>query len=366
MTGPSVLPPVVELSRLGALTGAPAFTGGGQCRGVWRVPECSGALFKWYDDQTAADAGDDRLDALIAERTRLTVAERRLVHRHTAWPVSRVTDGGRTVGVVLPAAPEGLSYTWYSPRARRRHGRHEPLIVDYLAKPNSYLQQRGIPAQSAADRLAVCAALSGVAALLERRGLVYADWSYTNAFWHPVTHLAYVIDLDGCSYGPRGHVLTPNFEDPLTAPPADVDGYVDRYRAALLIARCLTAVRDPAAVAHLLGAMGGGLPATLLRMLLAGDRTQRPSLGDLARAVAGEVVAAARPGVLVRPAAPVLPAPPPLPPRPPPPRPPVPVLSPRSTPHDSMLSAGPVIVMCAFAAIVLLMLILLYAALLTR
>jgi hypothetical protein len=282
------LPAVVEIQDLGDLSGSPAIASGGQCVGIWRVPAEPGSLFKRYTPEAAWKADPACLDRLIAQPSLLAdAADRDLVAQATAWPTSRVVDGRRTVGVLMPEAPSRLRATWRSKRARSSPERHEPLAVDYLAKPNKYLGTLQIPAQTAADRVAICAMLAKIAALLERCGIVYADWSYSNAFWQPTDHVAYLIDLDGCSYGPREHVVTPNFDDPLTPHPMPVDCYVDRYRAALLVARCLTGHRDVSDVLEALDSMNGAAPETLLRILNASIRTGRPTLASLAAALNG-------------------------------------------------------------------------------
>ena len=71
--------------------------------------------------------------------------------------------------------------------------------MDVLALPETRQAQIGIPPQSLADRISVCASIAAVGALFERHNLVYLDWSYANVFWSLFDHSAYVIDLDGCS-----------------------------------------------------------------------------------------------------------------------------------------------------------------------
>ena len=43
-------------------------------------------------------------------------------------------------------------------------------------------------AQTVADRHLMCHRLVRIGRLFERLGIVYADWSYSNSFWHPVDH----------------------------------------------------------------------------------------------------------------------------------------------------------------------------------
>ncbi|MGN9765429.1 hypothetical protein ACTMS2_09670 [Micromonospora sp. SD12] len=279
-------PAIVEIGRLGRLPDTPLATGG-QCEGVWVVPAAPSLLFKRYTSEVRRQLDSVALDRLVAEPAAMGRDQRHLVESSTAWPSSRVTDGGTTVGVLLPRAPDAFSVAWRSPTDVESPARRTTLEIDLLAKPNKFLTQRTIPAQSAAARATMCTALAQIAALFEERGLVYADWSYANAIWQPVTHGVFLLDVDGCSFGPRDYVITPNFDDPRTPPGTKVDNYTDRYRAALLIARCLTTVRDVEPLIAALSAMSGEAPATLLRILVAGRREARPSLTELAAAFTG-------------------------------------------------------------------------------
>ncbi|MEV4132237.1 hypothetical protein AB0J72_08740 [Dactylosporangium sp. NPDC049742] len=279
------LPAVVQIPVLGRFDGPPQFQGGGQSEGVWRIPARPGLLFKRYTWDAAAALDIAAMDRLIAQPAALPdAADRALVAQATAWPVSRVTDGDRTVGVVMPEAPDDLLVSWKSTNSKTASIRRERLPIDWLAKPNDYLVKRGVPEQSAPDRTRFCVMLAQLAGLFERCGIVYADWSYANAFWHPTKRTVYLIDIDGSSYGPRPHVNTANFEDPLTPMPQPVDTYVDRYRVALLIARVLTGTREPPDVTAALAGLGGDVPDTLLQMLTAPTRQGRPSLRQLLQA----------------------------------------------------------------------------------
>jgi hypothetical protein len=239
-------------------------------------------LFKQYTEQTRKEADPRCVDRLVAQPRLLTDTDRTIAEKSIAWPASRVVDGDATVGVLVPEAPEDLKVLVRRRGSRTRSLRSERLDIDLLAKPNLYLARRGIPTQSFADRYVMCSRLIRIARLFERLHIVYADWSYSNAFWHPVDHRVYLIDLDTCSYGPRKHVETSGFEDPLTPLGLDVDTYLDRYRAALLVSRCLTGERDVDVVRWTLATLDGPAPDMLLRILTAAAREDRPSLTDLA------------------------------------------------------------------------------------
>ncbi|GAA0955714.1 hypothetical protein [Virgisporangium aurantiacum] len=274
----------MALHDLRVETAAPAYAGGGECAGLYRLTDYPGLLFKLYNGQSERDAEAHRIDRLVAQPDRLTdPCDRALAMESIAWPVSRVVDGDRTIGVLLPEAPSDLKVPIRYRGSRTRSVRFERLDVDLLAKPNSYLVRRGIGRQTPADRYVICHRLAQIAYLFARLGIVYADWSYSNAFWHPVDHRVFLIDVDTCSYGPRRHVETSGFEDPLTPLGLDVDTYLDRYRAALLISRCLTGERDVDVVRWALAMMPGPVPDILTRMLIAPNREQRPSLTALAQ-----------------------------------------------------------------------------------
>ncbi|MFI7596597.1 hypothetical protein [Actinoplanes sp. NPDC049681] len=291
---PRTIPAVLDLSRLGPLPSTPDFDKAGESDGIWRVPAWPGHLFKRLNAEAARKLDITMLDRLVAQPQMLTdPGDRRLIDEATSWPASRIVDRGATIGVLTPEAPAAFSVSWLA-KARTNPNRYGPIPVDYLAKPNAWLAERGIPQQSAADRAATCLSLARVACLFERCGIVYADWSYANAFWHPTQHIVYVFDLDGCSYGSRPHVFTPEFEDPLTPDRSPVDTYTDRYRVALLVGRMLTGKRRKDEVYAALGFMSGAVPQTLLRMLDAGVRTDRPSIADLTRSF-GQAVPTARP-----------------------------------------------------------------------
>lgn len=159
------------------------------------------------------------------------------------------------------------------------------LEIDWLAKPSSKYGPRGLPVPTFTERLRVCQDIVAVAEFLERNGLVYGDWSYANAFWSIHDHRAYVIDLDGCSFGPRQRVASPNWEDPLTPPGVNTDTYSDRYGVALLVARCLTGERDRQlaldAFRKVTATARPGLNTVVWDMVNANSRVHRPPVAAL-------------------------------------------------------------------------------------
>ncbi len=209
---------------------------------------------------------------------------------HTSWPASRVLDAEqKTIGVLMPLAP-----STYSAHRQLPSGRREPKVleVDVLALTEEQQKARKLPHQSLADRISVCASIAAVAALFERHGLVYLDWSYANVFWSMEDHSAYVIDLDGCSFGPRPQIHSHNWEDPQVPLGQPAGNESDRYRVALLIARCLTGLRGPVANTRTglfaLSMRQGAISEVaglLVRALKDGSAAERPSINEIGKAL---------------------------------------------------------------------------------
>jgi len=208
---------------------------GGESSGVHRLaPPHQDWVFKRYSTPVPSLP----LARLIDHPGRLTPDRRSVVDHHTAWPVARVDDdNGMSVGVVMPAAPDPY---WATIRPPSGRSRRRLLDVDLLARDGTRQQQLGLPAQTLTDRLAVCASFTSIAALLEEAGLVYLDWSFANVLWSTADHTAYLIDIDGATFGPRQQIGTHMFDDPLVPMKAPAGVEVDRYRVALLVAWCLT------------------------------------------------------------------------------------------------------------------------------
>ena len=215
----------------------------GESRRVCLLPNRPGWLYKEYwaplpDDQA------QRLLRLVRLPSQMGPSDMALVGKHVSWPISRVVNGaGDTVGVILPKAADSYDYEWKLPSGKTKRG---PLQVDVLALSEEQQARKNLPAQTLVNRISVCASIAAVGSLFERHGLVYLDWCYANAFWSVQDHSAYVIDMDGCSFGPRAQIKQPGWEDPLV-PFGAAGNECDRYRIALLTARCLTGERAEAA-----------------------------------------------------------------------------------------------------------------------
>lgn len=287
MTGLTASPftPVQPLDELHM--GTPiAAEGGGQAKQVVLVADRPGWVYKEY--RTPLQSADvQRLDRLIGHPSVMSSADRSVVSQNTSWPVARVVDDtGRTTGVCMPLAPSTFTHELQLPSGRRT----TTLMVDLLALPDAHQVKRNIPVQTLAARVAVCASLAAVGALFERHGLVYLDWSFANAFWSTSRRIAFVIDIDGCSYGPRAQIQTQGWDDPLVPQGVMAGNGVDRYRVALLIARCLTGERGNGAFDKL-GSVALNDPTLipvqrLLQRALDAERVNdRPPLTELSEAL---------------------------------------------------------------------------------
>lgn len=283
------LPDVVPLHVLGPM-GVPLSTDDGQSKQVSPLERHEGWLAKLYRSPAGA-AESARLDALIALPGAAGERDRELLRSSTSWPVARITGGGgETVGCVIPVAPEHFRVTL---QASASQTLEKYLDVDLLALPSATLVGRSLRAPTDAERLKVCRGVVAVAACLERHGIVYSDWSYSNTFWDPVGHSVFVIDIDGCGRGSTPNVFQPHWEDPLTGRTGRADGCTDRFRVALLVARGLTSTRDFLSVLHAVdGTDGSSVPEpvaeVLLDMLLAVERRHRPTLDMLLAVMDGK------------------------------------------------------------------------------
>ncbi|MFD0851443.1 hypothetical protein ACFQ07_04395, partial [Actinomadura adrarensis] len=149
---------------------------------------------------------DEVLDRLIALPETMTPRGRRLVDHSVSWPVTRIVDGSSTVGVALAKAPA----EFYAPfRLLSEETERRPLEIDHLMplRSGDYEQWEMAP-PTWDERRRVARHLLQVADLFERYGVVYGDWSYSNAFWARRSGRIFVIDVDGCGFGTRGWVET--------------------------------------------------------------------------------------------------------------------------------------------------------------
>jgi len=279
---------VVRLTEVGAL-GEKLGENNGESRRVCRMQKYPDWVYKEYPAPVSTDHVQ-RLTRLIQLPEQMTAAHKALVDEHTSWPVTRVVNAQQqTIGVLMPLAPPTFSAPRQMPSGRTKL---KPLEVDVLALTEARQTQMMLPSQTLPDRISICASIAAVGALFERHGLVYLDWSYANVFWSLNDHSAYVIDLDGCSFGPRQQIQSPNWADPLVPRGRQAGNESDRYRAALLIARCLTGMRADLTETRsglfgllLRGGATGEVAGLLIKALGAQSTTERPSIAELSTAL---------------------------------------------------------------------------------
>jgi hypothetical protein len=278
-----VIPPVVTVAALGK-PGETLARESGESVVIHRLSgelASSGLLFKQYKKTSVDSARAAALDELITfgrSASAVGRAERDVLLAATSWPVTKVTDEhGELAGCLLPEA--GKKFRSDTGQLRE---------IDTLAQTDERLASRGMSV-SADQRLAVSREIVQVATALERRLLVYSDWNYANALWCPDDCSVFVIDIDGCRSREMRNIYQNDWEDPLTTGSAPADTYTDRYRVALLTARCLTGQRKLPNVLHSLNDVGDTIPgqAVLLDMLWAADRDARPSSRILRAALDG-------------------------------------------------------------------------------
>ena len=279
------LPRTVSVSDLGPLS-EPISEHNGQAIAVKPLTDHPGWLAKLYrPDQDLEDA--HRLDLLISAPDTLPEADRTALYAGTCWPAARIHEPGNpVVGCVIPMAPG----QYRSELRRGAFSERRFVEIDWLAKSDGSIRGVGLPTPGFAGRLAACRRLTELAAILESLGLVYSDWSFSNAFWSPDQRSVYLIDVDGCQPKKMPDIHQPNWADPLTPPGTDADEYTDRYRLGLLVAKCLTGQRDAHAFHTVAARHWQNQPAVsevLLDMLLATDRERRPSAGQLGQALDG-------------------------------------------------------------------------------
>ncbi|WP_157246888.1 hypothetical protein [Nonomuraea typhae] len=270
--------PLHEVAARGAVIAAE----NGESEVIYECADHPGWLVKLYrPDRRAENA--DVLARLIALPARMPAADRALIDRSVCWPVTRIVDGAKTVGVaVAKASPE-----FYVPMRMISGGTTtQPLEIDHLVQADpEFYAQRGWEVPGPAERLAVARNLAAVGAMLERYDVVYGDWSYANALWTRGSGRIFVIDVDACGISERPWVESKAWDDPCVTPGTRLTVRTDRYKMAVLILRCLTGVRGPD-----LAAAYGTLPATvrdgplgdaLRRSLGAADPNLRPLISDL-------------------------------------------------------------------------------------
>lgn len=262
-----------DLGPLGAVLGE-----GGEAQ-VIELESDPTKVFKRYREGDRLDPS--AIDRLVAWRSALAPRDLALVDERTCWPLARVMEGRRLVGVVLPRIPGHFVATMQvaSVRASR------PRELQYLLRPAA-CDRLSIPKPSPLARWELARQFAEVADVLDRGGVVLGDQSEKNLLWSLQPMAFFLIDcdssrLDGFRGVSRGKE-TPGWEDPTLAG-SEPDIHAARYKSALAIHRMIVgspaaptteaAIRSTYATCPVLG--------TLIASALCGDRRSRPRPGEL-------------------------------------------------------------------------------------
>jgi hypothetical protein len=280
--------PVTPLPEVAA-PGARIAGENGQSTMVYESAAHPGWLVKRYKPGFPEEPAEV-LDRLIALPDSMKPHERAVVDTATCWPVSRVESDGRTVGVVMAKAPAEFFV-----RVRTPFGASEPmpLSLDQLVQTDrEFYEARDMPVPDRRERVRVARNMLRVGALLERRDVVYGDWSYANLFWARESGRVFFIDMDGCGLTSRSWVECNSWDDPAVRQGERLTVHTDRYKIAVAVLRALTGVRgqDPHPA---LDALGGRLRTgpfgAALKCALDDPPELRPSSGELLELLESEL-----------------------------------------------------------------------------
>lgn len=171
------------------------------------TPQWPNMLVKLYGDVTP-DA--QSLDALISWRGSLSDTDLEILDTTTSWPRARVVDGSRTIGVLIPEAPENF---WIDVRGSHRLNELSYLVFGERSR------KLGLSVPAPYVRAAIVASLVAVMELFDRHGVVHGDISFKNLLWTSSPSPAcYLLDCDGVRLGDMPpalpHVTTQHWTDP--------------------------------------------------------------------------------------------------------------------------------------------------------
>lgn len=240
------------------------------------LPDVDGELvYKSYREPE--NLGDD----LVSVRSALDAGTRARLDGLTTWPVRRVVDHGRVVGVVLPKIPGSFVRTAVG-RATGTVFTGPRDAQGLIVEPSRSEDALGEPAPGHATRLRICRDLASVLVLLhDETDVVYGDLGPRNVlvrFHEQPTVL--LVDCDSARL--RTSPLTPAIETPDWEAPEGGPSTreTDSYKLGLFILRTLAPAamasvnRDPGWAANALDADG----FDLLRRSLHPSPAQRPTV----------------------------------------------------------------------------------------
>jgi hypothetical protein len=256
----------------------------GESRIIYEIEGHPGWLAKLYIHSISAERARE-LEDLIALPARMNDSDRELIDSSVAWPVAQIVDGDSTVGVIIAKASDEFFASIKTVPGRVKRMR---LEFDHLAMQEEEYSRRGLDSPSPRERLKIVRQIVAVGDLLERYGIVFGDWSYSNEFWAEKSHQVFVIDVDPCGFTNRPWVESNRLGDPLVPRGNCITTYTDRYKLAVLTVRGLTGERsnEAAAVGRLPQEVrNSALQQVLTRILTAPTLQERPEVGSLLRAI---------------------------------------------------------------------------------
>ncbi|MFI0480849.1 hypothetical protein [Actinomadura sp. 9N215] len=280
--------PVTQLAEVAA-AGARIAGENGQSTAVYESAAHPGWLVKRYKPGFP-DEPPEVLDRLIGLPATMTPGELAVVDAATCWPVSRVVSGAATVGVILAKAPAE-----FFTEVRTPFGPPEsvPLSLDQLVQADpEFYTARDLAVPDRRERVRVARNLLRLGALLERRDVVYGDWSYANLFWERGAGRVFLIDMDSCGLSSRPWVECNSWNDPAVPQGERLTVRTDRYKIAVAVLRVLTGVRgeDPHPALDALDTRLRTAPfGDALRCSLDEPPDLRPSSGELLELLESEL-----------------------------------------------------------------------------
>jgi hypothetical protein len=285
--------PLAQVAAQGKVLG----NDGGESRVVYEIASFPGWVAKLYKEPLkAVDASG--LAAIIDLPAAMGPGDLAHVDACTAWPTARIlADHGdhATVGVVMAKAPDRFLADFRLRGDRISKGK--PLTIDWLIGNDDKLAHHGIRCPTADVRRRVAWEFLALGDLLDRHLVVYGDWSYRNCLWAPVKGEVFLLDMDSCRQHQREWVESMEWEDPLSPVTArkPLSRYNDRYKLALLAARCIAGERgDPLrALAALPPELRLGTFGSAVRLALTTTSApSRPAPGELLSALQAPAPAA--------------------------------------------------------------------------
>ncbi|WP_327635298.1 hypothetical protein OHB24_35620 [Kribbella sp. NBC_00482] len=198
-------------------------------------------VFKEYHTPDHPAFRPDTLRQLVTERSKIR-CEGTGIEAWTAWPLSVVTDGPRTVGFLMRRAPSDFIL--------EVGGERKLADLGFLGSQPKLIWGK-VQLPTVPDRIVIVRDLARVMDALHQQNIVIGDLSFANVLWAgPPQPRIMMLDCDGLRYEGREPVLpqaeTPDWDDPQAKPHTRTKPTIDRdrYKLALAVLRVLTTSLD--------------------------------------------------------------------------------------------------------------------------